>query len=166
MAGNAFGHKKFYELYVPAAQVVDPHRCIHQGHLRCPPTTDRQQFSLCSPEFGKPLGTGLGDQGFETHVDQRSLLLHACESGSFSQHVIFQDQCCSHAYTHASLICIRQGPTIAMSGPRPVARQVRTQLACRGSAVRSIAWLGFIISDSTCSDLIPVAFIGIGSRVD
>jgi hypothetical protein len=32
--------------------------------------------------------------------------------------------------------------TSAMSGPQPVARQVRTQLACRGSAVRSIAWFG------------------------
>ena len=34
------------------------------------------------------------------------------------------------------------GGTSAMSGPRPEARQVRTQLACRGSAVRSIAWFG------------------------
>ena len=35
---------------------------------------------------------------------------------------------------------IRKARTMAMSGPRPEARQVRMQLACRGSAVRSIAW--------------------------
>jgi hypothetical protein len=40
------------------------------------------------------------------------------------------------------LVCAR---TSAMSGPRPVARQVRTQLPCRGSAVRSIALLGVIV---------------------
>jgi hypothetical protein len=39
------------------------------------------------------------------------------------------------------LVCAR---TSAMSGPRPEARQVRTQLACRGSAVRSIELLGLL----------------------
>ena len=47
----------------------------------------------------------------------------------------------------SSLFQNSRAPTIAMSGPRPVARQVRTQLACRGSAVRSIAWLGVIVND-------------------
>jgi hypothetical protein len=53
-------------------------------------------------------------------------------------------------------------PTSAMSGPRLEARQVRTQLACRGSAVRSIALLAesgnrklaHFPVDSTCEFII------------
>ena len=37
-----------------------------------------------------------------------------------------------------------------MSGPRPEARQVRTQLACRGSAALSIAWLGRLFQSEFC----------------
>ena len=46
-----------------------------------------------------------------------------------------------------------------MSGPRPEARQVRTQLACRGSAVRSIAWFDSseFLNDSAIFKPSPVA---------
>jgi hypothetical protein len=46
-----------------------------------------------------------------------------------------------------------------MSGPRPEARQVRTQLSCRGSAVRSIALFGQFLQRSIVipySDYHPV----------